>query len=63
MNKKMLKGSMKLSFITVIVWMIGLFVIFVLDFKNHDAVSIGWTIAVFIITLIISVCKNMKKGE
>jgi hypothetical protein len=63
MNKKMLKGILILSFITVIGWMVGLFVIFVLDFENHDAVSIGWTVVVFIITLIISVCKNMKKGE
>lgn len=61
MSKKNIKSIFLISLAGVGIWLLGLVLIFVLDFENFAAVNKGWMIIMFVGTLIVSVKKNMKK--
>ncbi len=61
MSKKNIKSIFLISLAGVGIWLLGLVLIFLLDFENFVAVNKAWIIIMFVGTLIVSVKKNIKK--
>lgn len=63
MTRKNVKSIFLTSLIGVLIWLVGTILIIVLKFENPAAVLKGWLIIVFLVTVTVSVVKNMKKDE
>ncbi len=63
MTKKNFKSIFLTSLIGVFIWLLGTILIIILKFENSAAVLKGWLIIVFLVTVTVSVVKNMKKDE
>lgn len=61
MSKKNIKSIFLISLAGVGIWLLGLVLIFLLDFENFVEVNKAWIIIMFVGTLIVSVKKNIKK--
>ncbi len=61
MSKKNIKSIFLISLAGVGIWLLGLVLIFILDFENFQTVNKAWIIIMFVGTLIVSVKKNIKK--
>lgn len=59
MNKRNLISS----FITVFIWILGMFFLFILDFENYAAVNIVWSVIMVLANIAFNVVCELRKQK